>query len=173
MVTGIAVDNVDIFDFVEQEFLGIGAENVRYARIEPTAQNGGQAGLFELVLIGPLPVVFELRDIARFIVCRVHIVAARFQAGIHDRQVLIGQGHVNQQVRLHLIDEGDDLFDIVGVHLADLDRRLAERGNLLAAFDAARGEVDVFECVAIHGAFLCDDRSGGTGTDDEDIVHIA
>ncbi len=171
MIAGIAVDNVDIFDLVEQEFLRIGAIDIRHARIEAAAENGRDALVLELVLVGPLPGIFELRDIARLVVRRVHIIAARFQAGIHDRQVLIRQGHVDQQIRLHLVDERDDLRNIVGVDLADLDRCLAQLGDLLAAFQSARGKVDMLERVAVHRAFLRDDGSGGTGTDDENIVH--
>ena len=171
VVAGIAVHDVDIFDLVEQMLLRIGAVDVRHAGVEAAAENGGNALLLEAVVIGPLPVVLELRHIARLIVRGVHIVAAGFEAGIHDRQVLIGQGHVDQEVRLHLFDEGDHFRHIVGIDLRNLDRRFAERRHFLAAFEAARGERDVLERVAVHRAFLGDDRTGSAGTDDKNAVH--
>ena len=173
MVAGIAVDDVDIVDLVEQVFLRIGAPDVRDARIKPAAEDGGQAGRLEPLLIGPLPGIFELRDFPRLIVRGVEIVHARLEAGVHDRQVLIGQGHVDHEVRLHLLDEGHGRGHVIGVHLRNLDRRDAILRHLLAALDPPRGQRDVLECLAVHRAFLGDDRACGAGADDENIVHEA
>ena len=52
------------------------------------------------VLVGPLPAVLELGLVRRLVVGGVQVVHPGLQAGVHDRQVLVGQGHVDDQVRL-------------------------------------------------------------------------
>ena len=80
---------------IEMMFGGIGGKYSGYARIEPASENGRQTGLFEAVFIRPLPAVFILRLIERFIVGRIQIADAVFQAGIHDVQILIRQSQIN------------------------------------------------------------------------------
>jgi hypothetical protein len=113
---------------------------------------------------------FEFGDVTRLVVGRVHVVHARLQARIHDRQVLIGKRHVDDEVGLHLLDERHDFGNLVGIDLADLDGRLAARGDLLAALEAPRRQVDLLEHVAVHGALLRNDGTRGTRTDDQDVV---
>ena len=97
---------------------------------------------------------------------------ARLQARVHDRQVLVGQRHVDHQVGLDLLDQGDGLGDVVGVNLADLDRGLAAFRYRLAARDPARGEVNPLEDIAVHCALLRGDGSGSASADDEDTFQL-
>ena len=55
MVAGIAVNDVEILNFVEMMFGGIGRKDTRHSRIETTAEDGRQSSFAETVAIGPLP----------------------------------------------------------------------------------------------------------------------
>ena len=157
---------------VEQELLRVGAVDVRLAGIEAAAEDRHDALGLVAVLVLPLPGVLELGDVARLVVGRVHVVHARLQARVHDRQILVGERHVDHEVGLDLLDQRDRLGDVVGVDLGDLDRRLAALGDLLAASEAARRQVDLLEHVAVHRALLRGDGTSGTGADDENTVQV-
>ncbi len=173
MITGIAVDNVDILNLIQQAFLlGIGAHDICNARIKAAAENGGNAFLYKPILIGPLPTIFELGDITRLIVCCIHVMRAGFEACIHDRQVLIGQGHIDHQVGFDLVDEGDGLGDIIGIDLSDIDWRLAQFGDVFTGDEAAAGQRDMLERFSVHGAFLRDDRPRRASADDQNSIHF-
>ena len=143
MVAAVAVQNVDGVDLVEEVLLGVGTVGLGHAGIKAGAQESGETGLLKLLLVGPLPGVVKVSgeplllaallidrtplgivDVLGLVVGGVHVVHAAGQAGVHDGQVLIGQGDVHDQVGLHLLDEGDDLIDVIGVHLLGGDLRL-------------------------------------------------
>ena len=172
MAAVVAVDDVDGLDGVEQELLRVGAVDVRLAGIETAAEHRHDALVLVAILILPLPGVLELGDIARLVVGRVHVVHARLQARIHDRQILVGKRHVDHEVGLDLVDQGDRLGDVVGIDLADLDRRHAALGHGLAAYEAARCEVNLLEHVAVHRALLRGDGSSRTGANDENTFQL-
>ena len=86
-----------------------------------------QARLLEALLVGPLPLVLELGDVARLVVGGVEVVHAGLEAGVHQRQVLVGQGDVDQQVGLDALEQRDRLGDVVGVDLRD--RRSCARAS--------------------------------------------
>src|SRR3546814_2631541 len=67
-----------------------------------------QSRIPEAVVIGPLPVIFEFRLVARLVVRGVEIMRAGRQARLHDRQVLIGKGEVDDMRRAGLADERRD-----------------------------------------------------------------
>ena len=90
MAAGVAVDDVDRMDLVIQLLLRVGAEDVRDARIETAAQDGHQSLVLELIVVGPLVFVGEFGFFTRLVVGGVHVVDAGLEAGIHDRQVLVG-----------------------------------------------------------------------------------
>ena len=68
VVTGVAVDDVEIVNFVEMVLGSVCRVDAAYARIEPTAKNGGEPSLFKALLVGPLPRVFEVRLVFGFVV---------------------------------------------------------------------------------------------------------
>ena len=85
-------------------------------------------------------------------------------------QILVGQRHVDDEVGLDLVQQRDRLGDVVGIDLRDLDRRFAFGLDLLAAFEAARGKMDLFEDIAVHRALLRDDRARSACPDDKYVV---
>ena len=125
----------------------------------------------EALLIGPLPGVFELGGIERLVVGGVQIVHAGLQAGVHDVQILVGEGHVDHQLRLHLPDQGHQFRHVVGIHLGRLDAVAQLGGNGVALRFGARGEGDLAEDVAPLGAFVGDDLADAAGADDQNFAH--
>ena len=98
VIAGVAVDDVEVVYFVEVMLGGIGREDGRNARIETAAEDGREAFGLETVLIGPLPRILEVRLVLGFVVGRIEVVGAAFEAGVHDREVLIGQGDIHDDV---------------------------------------------------------------------------
>ncbi len=124
-------------------------------------------------MIRPLPFVGELCFVARLVVRRIHVVHARFQTGVHNRQVLIGQRHIDQKVGFHLLDQLDRRLHVVRVDLRNLDGRLAPLGNRFTAHDTPRGQMNFLEHVAVHRALLRSHGAGGSRTNDENAVQFA
>ena len=140
MVAAVAVQDVDGVDGVKLVLLGVGAVGLGHAGVEAAAQQSGEAGLLKLLPVGPLPGVVEvgreslllaalligglplgLLDVLGLVVGGVHVVDAALQAGVHDGQVLVGQGNVHHQVGLVVLDEGHHFLHLVGVHLGGGD----------------------------------------------------
>lgn len=90
MVSGIAIDDVQVLDFVEVMLGGIGRINARHAWVETATEDGRESGLLEALLVGPLPGIFEVGFVLGLIVGRVEIRATALQAGFHDGQILVG-----------------------------------------------------------------------------------
>ena len=59
--------------------------------------------------------VFEFRDIARLVVGGVYVVDAGFEAGVHEGEVLIGQGDVDEDVGLEIFEEFYGGGHVIGV----------------------------------------------------------
>src|SRR3546814_1759692 len=66
----------------------------------------------------PYTTLFRSR-VAGFVIGGVEIICFGRQAGVHDRQILIGQSEVHDQLRLDPFDEGDGFGDIVRVHRSE------------------------------------------------------
>ena len=140
VVAAVAVQNVDGVDGIELVLFGVGAVRLGHTRVKAAAQQGGQTGFLELFGVGPLPAVIKVGREAGFlaallvdgaplrvvgvlglIVGGVHVVDAAGKAGVHDGQILIRQGDVHHEIRLVSLDQGDDLFHLVCVHLCGGD----------------------------------------------------
>ena len=121
-------------------FSGISRKNSGNARIETASENGGQSFFLKTILISPLPAIFKLSLVFRLVVRRIQIIHPTFQASIHNRQVLIGQSHIHNNIGLKRTHQGAQFGNIVGIHSRRLypvttDRRC----NLVALrFRAAR-----------------------------------
>jgi hypothetical protein len=102
---------------VEMVFGGMGGKNAGDAGIEAAAEYGQKALFAEAVLIGPLPAILELRLFFGFVVGRIQVVYAGFEAGVHDGEVLVRQGHVDDELRA----EGADELNQFG-HVLRIDR---------------------------------------------------
>ena len=171
VVTGIAIDDVQLCHLVEMMLGGIGGVDARHTRVEAAAEDGRETSLLKLLLVGPLPRIFEVRLVFRLIVGRVHIVAATSQTGLHDGEILVRQGEVEHQLRLVLIEQRLQLLHVVGIHLVGSDfgqfQSLAVRSPLfldslnngVAFFLASAGNNKFVE----HVSVLCN-LMGGHGS---------
>ena len=106
------------------------------------------------VVVRPLPLVAESRFLPRLVVGRVQVVHARFEAGVHDRQILVRQRQVEHDLRLHFsisattcpTSSASICEMVIGVCAFPLD--------LLAFGQRSRGEMDSAEDVAVHRTLL-------------------
>ena len=139
VVAGIAVDNIEVVDLVEMVFGGIGSEDGRHARVEAAAEDGRKARSLEAVLIGPLPRIFEMRLVFRLVVGRVEVVAAAFEAGVHDRQILIRKRYVDHDVGFERAEQLAQLRHVVGIDLGGLHAVAADscRHGIACGFGTA------------------------------------
>ena len=146
VVACIAVDDVEILDFVEVMLGGIGGEDACNTGVEATAEDSCQAGIFKALLVSPLPRVLEVSLVLRLVVGGVEIRASASQTCLHDGEVLIGQCEVDDELWLVVVEERLELLYIVGIHLSGLDVRVADSLNdavalgLCAACDHEIGE---------------------------------
>ena len=194
VVAAVAVEDVDGVDGVELVLLGVGAVSLGHARVEAAAQQGGEAGFLKLFGVGPLPAVVEVGGEAcllaallidgtplgvvgvfRLVVGGVHVVDAAGEAGVHDGQILIGQGNVHHEVGLIALDEGDDLVHMVGIHLCggDVGGGLGGKfcGQLVALGLGAAGDADVGEHFGDLAALVDGDGSHAAAADDQNFAH--
>ncbi len=167
----VAVDDVDLVDLRHIVLLEIRAEDAGHAGVEARAEQGHEPGFFEPVLVGPLPLVLELGGVERLVIGGVHVVHAGFEAGVHDVQVLVGEGHVDHEVRLVLPEQGDRLRHIVSVHLRGGDLTGELLGERVALGFGARGDHDVGENFGDLRALVGDDRADTAGTDEQNFRH--
>ena len=165
MVTGIAIDNIQILDLIEMMFGCISCINTRYSRIKSTTQDGRQASLFETLFVGPLPAILVFSLIQRLIIGRIQIADTIFQTRIHDMQVLIRQCQVHHQIRLERLEQSHQLIHIVCIHLSGFDRYILNvSSNLVALALRTTGHHNIRESVGIHGNLLHCHRAHTTGT---------
>ena len=86
-------------------------------------------------------------------------------------QVLVGEGHVDHQLRLHLLDQGHQFGHVVGIDLGGLDAVAQLGGDGVALALGARGQGDFAEDIAALGAFVGHDLPDAAGTDDQNFAH--
>src|SRR3546814_21140433 len=79
------------------------------------------AGVLEAIMIGPLPMIFELRLIARFVIGRIHIMYARLEAGFHDGKILIGQGQIDDELWLYPFDQRSRRGHVICINFRSFD----------------------------------------------------
>ena len=171
MVARVRIENIDGFDFVEKVLLRVGAVNVRHARVETGAEQGAQARFFEAFPISPLPGVFKLRVIRRFVVRRIDVVNAGVQTRVHQRQILIRERNVDQNLRLKFFQKRDHFLYVVRIDFRRFNhnaRRIFDvRRNRLAFILVAGSEHDFAELRRILSYFVSDDVADPARTDDK------
>ena len=171
VVTGVAVHDIEVVDLVEVVFGGIGREDGRHARIEAAAEDGRQAGSLEAILVGPLPRILEMGLVLGLVVGRIEVVAATLEAGIHDRQILIRERHVDHDVGLEGPEEFAQLRHVVGVDLGGLHPVASDgRGNGIAFGFGSAGQHHLRED-RIGSDLLGHDRSDTSGSDNQCFTH--
>lgn len=178
VVAVVAVHDVEVMDFREVVLGVVGGEHVRRAGIETAAQQRHQARLLEALSVGPLPGILELRHVPRLIVGGVEVMHARFQAGVHDRKVLVGQGHIDDEFGTKFADQGGEFGHVVRVHRRRGESGLALRevfpnlcDDLVALAYRAAGEQHFREDAVVLGALLGDDVTDAARSDNHDLAH--
>ena len=68
VVSGIAVHDVERLHGREIVLGRVGGEHTAHTRVETAAEDGREAGFLEAFAVGPLPGVFEMSHVARFVV---------------------------------------------------------------------------------------------------------
>ena len=121
VIAGVAVDDVEVVHLLEVMLGGIGSVDAAHTWVEAAAQNGCQTSLLEAFAVGPLPAVLEVSLVAWLVVGGVEVVHAALQAGLHDGEVLIGQGEVDDQVWFVTVEQGHEFVDAVGIDLVGGD----------------------------------------------------
>ncbi|MNM95941.1 hypothetical protein D3C81_1084020 [compost metagenome] len=176
VVARIAVEDIDVLDFVEVMFQGIRGKYAGYAWVKAAAQQCGDAGLLKALAVFPLPLVFEFRGIFRLIVRRIHVVRLGCQAGVHDRQILIRQSQVHHHVRFNFVDQRDQFVDVVGIDLRRRDFRLAAvqlRFQCVAFRLRAAGNADFLKNLAVLNTFVDGYSSDAAAADDQCFSHFS
>ena len=175
VIAAVAIEDVELADRLELVLLQPHGEHAGNARIETRTQQRHQPGILEAVVIGPLPLVFELGLVLRLVIGGVEVIDACFEACIHDRQVLIRQREIDHQARADLPDQIDHRRDFLGV---DLVRRhilpgalLHARGDGIALALGAAGEMDIAEDIRVHRHLVDADRADAARTDHQDCGH--
>ena len=106
-----------------------------------------------------------MRLVARLVVGRIEVIAAAFEAGVHDREVLIRQGHIDHDVGFERPEQLAQLGDVVGIDLGGLHPVTADGGRHGVAFGfGTAGQHDVRED-GIGGDFLRHHRTDASGSD--------
>ena len=169
VVSCIAVYDVEVMNLVELMLSRIGSISLRHSRVESASQYGSQSCLLELILVSPLPGVFEVSLVLRLVVCRVLIVASACQARVHDGQVLVRQSQVEHEVRLELVEEPLQLFHVIGVDLRRFDVHLVAFGmdgiyKLVALCLVMACDHKLSEDVLVLDYLKSGDRSNATGS---------
>src|SRR5690606_29591891 len=95
VATAVYIDNVQLVDFVEDVLCQVGCVDICNAGIESTPEKCHNASFLELLPVRPLPMVLEFGSILRLVIRRIQIIGSSLQAGVHNRQVLVGQGDID------------------------------------------------------------------------------
>ena len=133
-------------------------------------------GILKAILIGPLPVIFELGLILGLIVRCVDIMHTSGKAGVHDRQILIGQRKVDDQRGLDRFDQQSERGDFFGVDLIRIHGYAGalfdRRGNRITFRFCAARKADVRENIGVHRHLVHRDRSDAACADYQNPAHL-
>ncbi len=100
MGTGVAVQDIQVMNLVEKVFLRVRGKYVCYARVEAGTKDCDKTFFFKSIMVSPLPAILKVSNIRGFIIGGIHIMDPRFQTRIHDVQILIGEGEIEDNIRL-------------------------------------------------------------------------
>ena len=121
VITSIAVYDVQVLDLVEVMLCSVSSKDACHTWVKAAAQNCSKTCFFKSFLVSPLPRVFEVSFVLRFIVRRVEVRTSALQTSLHDSEVLIWQSQVHHQVGLETAEEFAKLLYAVCVYLSSLD----------------------------------------------------
>ena len=134
VVASVAVHDIQIMDFIKIMLSRISRENCRHTRVEAASQNSSQALLLKAILISPLPAVFKMSLIFRFVVCSIQIIDTAFQTSVHDGQILIRQRYINYYFRLERAHQSYQILYFVRIHLSRLYPVTSDSSRYLVTF---------------------------------------
>ena len=176
VVAAVAVKNVNVVDLVKLMLHCVSGEHSCNTGIKAASEQSGDTCFFKFLTVCPLPLVFELCCVERLIVCGVNIVSLCSKAGVHYREILIGECEIEHNIGLVALNECDKLVNVVGIYLRCLDNRLGgglefllERVTL--GFGAARYH-DPLKNFAVLAALVDSNGSNSAATDDHTFFHI-
>ena len=171
VLAGVAVDDVELVDHVELVLVQPRREHVGHARVEAAAEQAHDPARGEALLVGPLPLVLELGLVRRLVVGGIEVVDAGLEAGVHDRQVLVGQCHVDYQVRLLAADQRGHLAHVVGIDLRGRDRARDLARDVAALGLVAARQHDLREHLGHLRALVRDHLAHAARTHDDYLGH--
>ena len=173
MIPRIAVDDVEGVDLPEMMLQRVGCIDIRDTRIEAAAQQRGEPCFFKSLLISPLPMVFKLGHIARFVIGGVDVVHTCFKAGIHDGEILVWQRHIDDHLRLEALQQLHQFRDVVGIDTSSLDGPLEFSCDGIALRFCAGRQHDLAEHFRELGAFMNNHTTYAAGTNDKNSMRHA
>ncbi|MNL40927.1 hypothetical protein D3C87_1633070 [compost metagenome] len=101
---------------------------------------------------------------------------AGFEASIHDRQILVGQRHVDEHFGLETLDKQHGFGHDVGIHLSGLDLypvHFLDFGCYFITFRlGAAGEHYFGENIAVQCAFVCHNTTDTSCANDKNLGHF-
>jgi hypothetical protein len=116
-----------------------------------------------------------LASILGLVIRGVQVIDARFKAGVHDRQILIGQREVDDMGDAMGTDQRGGGGGIIGVDFGggdgDAGARLDRFGDGIAFELAAAGQHDRRENVAVHRHLVHCDRTDAACADYQNLIH--
>ena len=173
VIAGVAVHDVQLVHLVEVMLGCIGGIDSAYTRIEAAAQNGRQSSLFKALLVGPLPAVLKVRLILGLVVGRIKVVHTSLETGLHDGEILIRQGHIDDDVWTEAVEEGHQLIHAVGIYLCRLNSGVAYGFHDGITFGlGAASNHDFVEHILILSHFVCYDSTYTASTDNKNFTHF-
>ena len=173
MISGITVYDVQILYFVKMMFGGVCRIYAAYSRVETAAEDGGQSGIFEAFLIGPLPTVFKVGNIFRLIIGGIQIVDSALQASLHDGEVLVGEGYVDDDFGFETIEECYQFVHAVGIYLGGFDVRVTDCLDNSVTFGlGAAGYHDFCKHIRILSHFVRNNGTYTACTDNKNFTHF-
>ena len=174
MISCIAVHNVQVLDFVKMMLGCIGGIYAAYTRVETTAEDGCQSGIFKALFVCPLPAVFEVSYVFRFVIGCIQIIYPAFQTGFHDSKVLIGESYVYDDFGFETVEERHQFVYIVCIYLSGFDVRVADCFYNSVAFGfGAAGNHDFCKHIRILSYFVRNNGTYTACTDNKNFTHFS
>ena len=171
VISGVAIDDIEVVDLVKVVLGGIGREDSRHTRIETATEDCRQTGLLEAILVSPLPRILELGLILRLVVGRIEVVATTLEAGIHDRQVLIRKGNIHHNIGLKGAEQLAQFGHAVGIDLGGLHAVATNHGSHSIALRLGSAGQHHIRKDGIGRNFLRHYRADTAGTDNQSSTH--
>ena len=173
MIARITVYNIQILHFIKIMLGGVGSINTTYTRVETATQDSGQSGILKMFLVCPLPTVFKVSHIFRFIVGSVQIIDSAFEASFHNGKILIRECYVYDDFGFEAIKESYQFIHIVGIHLCGPDVRVTDCFYDSVAFGlCAAGNHNLSEYIRILSHLVRNDGTYTACTDNKNFTHF-